>query len=538
MAAQCSAIVTSTLPIEDRAVAELVLSQLEGTVVRTTGSEPLKWHAYNDVAGIWEVKDAGVIARLIFDSIAEESRQLQTYYEAERKKLVSADAEGTDEAQGKQNKKELDRLIGRAKALYSHVSANRTMSSTLRKLQDDICDDRVRKLWDTRDDLLHFSNGVYDFSKTEFRKSSPQDYSTRALTLEYVPYAQHPPHKKAAVKKFFSDITLDNQELEDFLLKILASILHGDDPNQLGFFFAGSGSNGKSALIRLLNHALGPYCTSLSTALLGSEPNNGNAASPALMQLKGMRGAFATEYERPTMETGFIKSWIGRDQHTARENYGSNENFTIKATFLLALNNMPIIRDKTHGFWRKLCKIPFNAEFVSHTPNMPNERESSPDFEKKHLLPAADTFLALLVDVYYPRYESEGMKRSVWPQCVIDATDEYRHTQNTAAEFFENYVRPPTSQEHYITCSAFDALFVKFCEKKGIPSGKHIVGLRDLMDKKYLPGKDPKDKNCHNFHVPPSFGEAKGKTIRGWKCVVSQEWKVEDPKDAEEPGER
>ena len=62
--------------------------------------------------------------------------------------------------------------------------------------------------------------------------------------------------------------------------------------------------------------------------------------------------------------TKFVKSLTGSDTINARQSYVRPFQFVPSAKFILACNHQPIIRDDTHGMWRRVRLVPFTQTFA------------------------------------------------------------------------------------------------------------------------------------------------------------------------------
>ena len=115
----------------------------------------------------------------------------------------------------------------------------------------------VHVLFDVNQNLIAFSNGVYDLGKHRFRKAVADDYLFRQLPYEY---KEHP--SAEGIKRwyrYFNEITSDKASRER-LLDDLCSLIRGRDstsPNNI--VIKGDVSTGKSVLMALIGDLLGSY---------------------------------------------------------------------------------------------------------------------------------------------------------------------------------------------------------------------------------------------------------------------------------------
>ncbi|KAJ3265828.1 hypothetical protein HK104_006218 [Borealophlyctis nickersoniae] len=183
------------------------------------------------------------------------------------------------------------------------LGTGKEKSAQLSALYEIIRDNSDNEKFDSKLNLLHCTNKVIDLDTEELRDARPDDYLTKSTRLEYVPYEEHTAEKRALVEKFLDETTLGDNEMKKFLLKVLSSSLHGEIKFQFFFFFLGKGANGKSLLIKLMKKIFCDYHAPIPSSQVTKPGVNAQSSSPALMTLKGARGAFLTELQEPTLYT-------------------------------------------------------------------------------------------------------------------------------------------------------------------------------------------------------------------------------------------
>ena len=102
-----------------------------------------------------------------------------------------------------------------------------------------------------------------------------------------------------------------NEALDDFLKKVfpidsvreytmrfLSSCLSGEIREEKFYFWTGSGGNGKSKLIELIDFSLGDYSRSMDVAFLTTKRGSSSSASPELESIKNARFVYMSEPEK------------------------------------------------------------------------------------------------------------------------------------------------------------------------------------------------------------------------------------------------
>lgn len=128
---------------------------------------------------------------------------------------------------------------------------------------------------DSNENLIGFTNGVFDIRTMQFRKAVPSDYIYRNVGFDWIDYANEnkdydecidPDIRKNAVAVIINDIKdyltkLFNVELTESSLILLSSLLRG---TPVAYFFVNEfnncgGASGKSTFINLIRELLGHY---------------------------------------------------------------------------------------------------------------------------------------------------------------------------------------------------------------------------------------------------------------------------------------
>lgn len=268
--------------------------------------------------------------------------------------------------------------------------------------------------WDTDLWLLGVRNGVIDLRTGRLRPGEPDDRITRVSPVAYDPGAS-----TARWSQFILDICNGDTDLAAFLQRSVGYALTGDTSEQCFWILYGTGANGKSTFLEILTrHVLPEHSWTMN---FPSHSWSESMSEYQRAQLDGRRLIIAKESEQAKrLNTEFIKSLTGGDTVNARHPYGRPFTYVPQAKFYLAVNHKPIIRDDTHGMWRRVRLVPFERTF----PVNPAFAESLTREAPAVLTWAVDGVLA---------YQRLGLMP---PVSVTRATQEYRQESDVLAEFF------------------------------------------------------------------------------------------------------
>ncbi|MBC6714265.1 phage/plasmid primase, P4 family [Treponema sp. Marseille-Q3903] len=215
--------------------------------------------------------------------------------------------------------------------------------------------------------------------------------------------------------------------------------LSGDVSEQCLFILWGTGANGKSTFLNVLQYLFGDYaCSTMIETFMKKNSEQSND----LARLKGARLVTTSEIELgKQMSESLIKTVTGEDDLTARFLYG--EYFSFKPTFkiFMATNHKPKIRGADNGIWRRIKMIPF-------TVTIPPEQRDKKLTEK--LIAENSGILNWLIQGY-AMWRKEGLGEE--PKAVREANNEYRMDMDVVGTFVDSVLCPITA------CTVFKSVF-------------------------------------------------------------------------------
>lgn len=151
-------------------------------------------------------------------------------------------------------------------------------------------------------------------------------------------------------------------DLVRFVQRAVGYSLSGATGEQCLFLLYGTGADGKGTFTNQLKRVLGDYGWNMPFATI--EAKDRAAIPNDLAALAGRRFVVASETNDGTrLNEGRIKALTGSDPITARFLHGEFFEFEPVAKFWLSVNHKPVVRDESHGFWRRIRLIPFMKTF-------------------------------------------------------------------------------------------------------------------------------------------------------------------------------
>lgn len=225
--------------------------------------------------------------------------------------------------------------------------------------------ERAPSVFDSDPMLLACPNGVLDLRTGALVPASPEMRISKQAARAYNPEATCP-----RFLQFINDIFLGDAEMVSFMQRQLGYCLTGDVSEEKMFFWFGGGSNGKGVLGEVVGHLLGEYAVQIGTALLRRNNNNSSDSSKAVCRLEGARLAQMNELpEGERWDDARLKEITSREPIAAVRMYHGAFDFLPTHKLIVRGNNKPIIKDDSHGTWRRMVLCGFERKYEEHEKN-------------------------------------------------------------------------------------------------------------------------------------------------------------------------
>jgi putative DNA primase/helicase len=221
--------------------------------------------------------------------------------------------------------------------------------------------------------LIPFKNGVYDLSRNVFREFHAEDYFTWKLPHKYNPDAMCE-YLQGLIESFLTDSETIT------LWELLAYTLWRTYPYQRFFPFIGPGCNGKTLFSKVMTKLLG--VENVSHVSMEDIQNNRFAAANLHRKLVNISGEVSYESLR---NTSLLKQLSGEDYINADVKFKKPIKFKNYAKLVFLTNQMPVTRDTTDAFYRRVFLVEFPKQFADD-PSVPIKIDGLPEEEFEGLL--------------------------------------------------------------------------------------------------------------------------------------------------------
>ena len=237
----------------------------------------------------------------------------------------------------------------------------------------------VTEEFDTQPYLLNTESGVVDLKTGEIMPFD-RKYKLSKNTNCFVSYEE-----PKVFLKFLHDILRrpnekETEELVNTIQLLLGDAITGRTNKDLLTIMYGNGSNGKSTYIKTVKKVFGDYGKTMNSELLLQNKNSSAQSTEfSFAALKGARIITMSETnESEKMNDKVIKQLTSGETISAQKKFGDQFEFEPSFSPWMSTNNLPIIRSKDYGIWRRIFLIPFLVKFTDETKDihMPEKLEA------------------------------------------------------------------------------------------------------------------------------------------------------------------
>ncbi len=353
------------------------------------------WYYYDDRR--WKRDDSGVVERLADEIVEEMKHGLKGYL----------NQPGDPEELEKQYLKHL-------KYSRSNKGKKAMIAETMHHVPV------TPREFDSYNNLLCTPNGVVHLRGGRLAAHDPGLYLTRITLCEFTDHMDCP-----RWKQFLEEIFQGDRALIRYVQKAVGYSLTGSTAEQCAFFCYGTGRNGKSTFLDVIQAMMGDYAVNIQPETIMVRHNAGGGASSDIARLRGARFVTSVEpNEGMRLNEGLIKQLTGGDTVTARFQYGQEFEFRPEFKLWMGTNHKPVIRGTDTGIWRRIHLIPFQVQ-------IPEDKADK--HLEMHLRQELPGILHWAVEGCQ-LWQSEGLDK---PPVMLDALKEYKSEMDVVSAFLD-----------------------------------------------------------------------------------------------------
>ncbi len=206
--------------------------------------------------------------------------------------------------------------------------------------------------------LIPVDNGVFNLKTKKLEAFTPDYVFTSKIATAYNDSPALPDCDGWNVEKWMLDIACNDREVASLLWEVISDAINGNYSRKQSVWLIGEGSNGKGTFQQLLYNLIG----------------NENIATLKINQFKE-RFKLALLVGKVAVIGDDVGAGIYIDDSSEFNSLVTGETILIEeknrmpysvklyVTVIQSTNGMPRIKNKTHGTYRRLLLVPFNATF-------------------------------------------------------------------------------------------------------------------------------------------------------------------------------
>jgi len=200
----------------------------------------------------------------------------------------------------------------------------------------------------------------------------------------------------------------------------------------MGDYTVTHNSNSKSALLNLVQKAIGDYYCILPIALLTQKRAASNSAQSELERTKGRRLAVMQEPgESEKLNIGLMKELSGGDRIMTRALFKEPVEFRPQFKMIMTCNELPEVPSDDGGTWRRIRVIEYKSKFLD-TPDPNNPLEFPLDSE---LLDKFEKWADIFISMLIAHHGTLDFKKIHEPEEVRIATEGYKKNNDLIGQY-------------------------------------------------------------------------------------------------------
>ena len=442
------------------------------------------WYYFDNTNGKWRLTEQGhMLRRRLSDDMIE----VYEYFSKKYKNMRGDDPESDDYDK-------YDSFIKCCYIVILKLKDSNYKDKIMKECKEKFYDEKFMDKLNSNLQLLGLDNCVVDLRyevsedvyDIQFREGMPSDYISLSVDYDLPIDRKLLPLTLDEVKEIIPNV-LDNfddlnRDLEDFIKKILpfedvneytfrflSSCLSGEVREEKFYFWTGSGSNGKSKVIELIEATLGDYSKIMDVAYITTKRGSSSAASPELERIRYARFVYMSEPDKDDqIFVGKLKQITGGDKMSSRGLFKEASDFKPQFKIILMCNDLPKLANIDGGVTRRIEVVDFPSKFIDNPrPTQNNPHQYKMDMQLGSKLKQWNLLFLLKLLSYYKIYDEEGTKA---PSSVSQATNVYVIENDIIQKWFcEDLVE---CDEVLSFNNIYDS-FILWCENEGINHKKY-----------------------------------------------------------------
>lgn len=323
----------------------------------------------------------------------------------------------------------------------------------------------------TNPERLVVGNGILDLHVGELDEYNPSEYHRTKIDVDWNPDAGEPDE----IDVFLHDIVDDGDVIT--LYRLIAHSLYKEYVTEKAAMLIGSGQNGKSVFLELVEKFLGEYNVTHRELQAFEDDFKANALEGKLANVHPDMG------DEDVKDLSMFKKLTGRDTMLADVKFEKPIQFENYATLIFAANELPRFAEDNHAVWRRWLYIDFPHTFDE---NDPDAKDPVPKRVLMRKLTSDGQMEALLYKCQQEIQAWYGGRQ--WFADAM-APDEVREQMKKAAEPIYNFAATclEADEDSWLAKDEVRDAYGEYADQEGLPKfgneqfGERLLSLTDFQ---------------------------------------------------------
>lgn len=342
------------------------------------------------------------------------------------------------------DRKDFIKFIHRSRGVRS-LGAMIYLASTLESLH-------VNPLsFDSNPLVLNLKNGMLDLKRCKLIPYDKEQFCTKQIPIEYDEKATCP-----RFQDFMSFCMGGNTELINYMYRVMGYTITGLTNERKFFIHYGSGRNGKSLWLKILEALLGPYSCRVDFETFASK--NPGQSRFNMGPIIGARAILTSELERGRqLSEALIKTLTGDEPITVERKYEDPITFQPIGKPHIVANYRPKIQGRDPAIWGRVDLVPWEVVVPANKVD---------PFLYDKLLGELPGILNMVL-WGYSEWSAMGLRS---PAAVVEATETYHEDEDTLGTFFGDVCLinlPGEPQIYKVLNTPLYTAYTEWAEKNG-----------------------------------------------------------------------
>lgn len=219
--------------------------------------------------------------------------------------------------------------------------------------------------------LFAFNNCVFDTDTGMIRKIEPNDYISITTGYDYDEKVKEEDIGK--IRDLFN-MYFNTDEMRDYVLSTLASLLFGKNIEQSFYVWTGTGSNGKSFLQQFVANVMGGYASKVNATTF-TKASKGQNENTEMYDAKGKRFVYCEEPENEDnnkLIASRLKEFSGDTRLKTKGLFRDPVEWWPQFRVFMGCNDIPQVSSTDGGVKRRIKIIDFPNKFCENPRGMIN----------------------------------------------------------------------------------------------------------------------------------------------------------------------